>query len=1009
MGSASVSGLASGIDWQQMLDQIMQIERRRVDQITNRKSEFESKLEAFKSLSELLNTLEAVTDSLRDTDTFNLFRADLSSSSSTDAEDLVGVSAASTAAKGTYDVVINQVATSRKLSSTSFSDTTTALNLSGEIVINGKAVSIAATDDLIDIRDAINAVDAGVTASIISVSSTDNRLILTAEETGEGKLSVLDASTSDLLQSLGFTDSTTSVKNALSNGAATDKYTSRTTAVGTLLGLSSAPSGTVQINGTNVALDLSTQSLDDIKTAIDAASISGVTTAITSSTENGTTKYRLELTGATTFTDSNNVLETLGILTGGTSDVAEVVTGSVTNTASSSPITASTTFGAIDGASVANGDTITISGKDHDGTTVSSTFTITYVSTTTIQDLLDAIETAFGGGVTASVTASGAIQVTDGTAGDSQLELTLTENNEGGGSLDFGSFSATTVGRKREVQSGQDAQLTIDGVTIERSSNQIGDVISGVTLTLKSADANTTVTVDIDRDIDSIKAKIEEFVDAYNAVAEFIGQQFDYDEEKGGAQGVLFGDGTLRSVKSDLTSLIVEQVNGVSSDYNTLALIGITIDNEGMLSIDQSKLEGLLKTNFTDVRAVLAGVGSTSVGTLDFISYTRDTEPGTYTVNITQAATQASVTGTADLNDADGLDGAETLTITDTVTGRVATISLTAGSKIDSIVAAINQELQAEYTQTYTGSTANTKTSAAGGGAISAQTVWEDINTGSDSNNIVNGDTISFSGTKRNGASVSGTYTISDKSSDTVQGLLTAIEQAFDNEVSASIDTNGKLVVTDKTIGDSKVSITVTANNQGGGSLDFGAFSETTEGRYAMEIVASNDGSGRLKLTHSAYGSTYGFSVSQSADYLGITDGSFSGVDVAGTINSETATGSGQLLTGASTASNVAGLSVRYTGTSTGNVGTVTFTEGVMESFRRKLFEILDKFEGYVPFKQTSLEDSIKRFEDQIEEEELRLEHKRQTLVAQFVAMENTISRLQAVGNWLGSQITNLG
>jgi flagellar hook-associated protein 2 len=1006
--TGSVSGLATGIDWREIVSQIIQIERRRVDLVVNRKTEYEDKLEAFKSLSDLLSSLESATDSLRSTSTYDLFKSTLSSSSSSvDAEDILGVSAGSTAAKGTYDVVVSQVATARKLSSTSFSDTTTALNLSGEIVINGKALSINSTDDLLDIRDAINDLNAGVTASILSVTSTDNRLILTSNDTGEGKLSVLDASTSDLLQSLGFTDTTTSVKNALGNGAATDKYTSRTTPIGSLLGLSSSPSGTVQINGTNVSINLGTDSLEDIQSAIDAAGITGVSTSITSSTVDGVTKYRLEISGATSFSDSNNVLETLGVLEGGTSDVAAVLTGSTANTSSGSAITASTTFANIDGASVTNGDTITISGKDHNGNSVSATYTVTNVNTDTIQDLLTAIENAFSGTVSASVTADGEIEITDGTAGDSQLELTLTENNEGGGSLDFGTFSATTVGRKREVQSGQDASLTIDGVTISRSSNQITDVLTGVTLNLKSADSNTTVTVNIDRDVDSIKAKIEEFVDAYNAVVEFIGEQFAYDEEKGGAQGVLFGDATLRSVQGDLTTLVVKQVTGVTSTYSTLAMIGITLDDDGKLSIDQSELSSLLTTNFSDVRAVLAAVGTTSTGSLKYVSSTRDTEPGTYTVTINQVATQAWVKGTTDLSST-GLASDETLTITDTNTGRVATISLTSGSLIDAVVAAINEELQTEYAQVYTGSTANTKTTAAGGGAITSSTVWQDIDTGGDSNNITNGDTISFTGTRRYGQSVSGSYTISDKSTDTVQGLLSAIEVAFNNEVTATIDSNGKIVVTDKTVGDSKMSISITANNEGGGTLDFGTMSKTTTGRYAIEITASNV-SGTVKLTHDSYGSAFGFSVSQTVDNLGMADVTKAGTDVDGTINGESATGSGQVLTGDSGTANVDGLKVRYTGTTTGDVGTVTFTEGLMESFYRKLYEILDQFDGYVSFKQTSLSDSIKRFERQIEDMEARIDRKAKTLIAQFVALENTVSRLQAVGNWLGSQLTKLG
>ncbi len=88
---------------------------------------------------------------------------------------------------------------------------------------------------------------------------------------------------------------------------------SRTTEVGTLLGLTSPPSGTVTIGDQTVAIDLATDSLDDIKSNIEAAAPTGVTVRIEEEAAEGSTVYRLRILGTSTAVDDNNVLGTLGI------------------------------------------------------------------------------------------------------------------------------------------------------------------------------------------------------------------------------------------------------------------------------------------------------------------------------------------------------------------------------------------------------------------------------------------------------------------------------------------------------------------------------------------------------------------------------------------------------------------------------------------------------------------------------------------------------------------------
>ena len=102
-----------------------------------------------------------------------------------------------------------------------------------------------------------------------------------------------------------------------------------------------------------------------------------------------------------------------------------------------------------------------------------------------------------------------------------------------------------------QVAAGEDAEIVVDNVTITNASNRITDVIQGATLTLVGADSSTTVSLNIERDISGIKTKIQNLVNDYNALMDYINTQFSYDEDTEQTGGILFGDGTLSSVKSE--------------------------------------------------------------------------------------------------------------------------------------------------------------------------------------------------------------------------------------------------------------------------------------------------------------------------------------------------------------------------------------------------------------------------------------------------------------------------
>lgn len=611
--------------------------------------------------------------------------------------------------------------------------------------------------------------------------------------------------------------------------------------------------------------------------------------------------------------------------------------------------------------------------------------TVSVATTDSLQSIANTINQLDTGSSPSGVTAS-VINV-----GTNDYRLVLT--NDATGSTGYtlsgadltGALANLQLGTPQSIQTGQDAQLTVDGYTLTRSSNTITDAISGLTLNLTKADPSTTVTLNVGVDTQAVTKNIQSFVTDYNQVMDFINKQEQYDPTTK-TSGPLAADSLVHSIQSELSSALLQAVPGLASDRNSLVLMGITPDSNGHLNIDTTTLDNWLNTDPTAVRDTFAATGSSTNGQLSLVTYGSGSVSGSYAVNITQAATQATVTGTTSLSS--GLAGAENVTVTDGA-GQQAAVSLTSGESLTSIVSALNTEFNTAYTQQLSvggfaaGTTSSTSLSSLG---------------------LQSGDTIAITGTTRTGSSVSSTYTVG--STDTVATLLSAIQAAYDQQVTATVDSSGNIVLSDSQSGTSSLGISLTYANGGSGTFGgFGASSLTQSGRYAMDISASATGSGTLQLTNTAYGSGSSFSITQSANNLGITDGTYTGQDVAGTIGGLAATGKGQSLTG--TAGNANGLVMMYTGTATGNVGTMSASLGIGAVYDNLINTLAMPGVGLVANDISSMQSSYDNLSTQISNVQAQMNQEQATLLSAFQSMESTISGLNSSGQYL-TQLSNL-
>ncbi len=186
----------------------------------------------------------------------------------------------------------------------------------------------------------------------------------------------------------------------------------------------------------------------------------------------------------------------------------------------------------------------------------------------------------------------------------------------------------STLGWDTATQNtGQNAKIEISSdngstwTTYTRSTNTITDVLSGVTLTLHSA-STSPVTLTISQDTSKATSAIEDFVDSFNNIVNWINTQYDQQPSKSqttttsgsATQGALYHNEIIDSVLSKMKGVVYQMVSGLSK-YNSLPSIGINTGEVGAgwyqtmigtLSINTAKLKQALQDDPQQVYELFA-------------------------------------------------------------------------------------------------------------------------------------------------------------------------------------------------------------------------------------------------------------------------------------------------------------------------------------------------------------------------------------------------------------------
>ncbi|GKQ52751.1 flagellar filament capping protein FliD [Bradyrhizobium sp. Ce-3] len=256
---------------------------------------------------------------------------------------------------------------------------------------------------------------------------------------------------------------------------------------------------------------------------------------------------------------------------------------------------------------------------------------ISITSGMTMQDIVDTINAQTSStNVQASV-----VQVSSGS-----YEMVLTGTQDAA-DITYSSTSGDDILNKLGVtdtsgafadvlQKSQAAEFTLDGIALTRNTNDISDVLSGVTFDLlQPTPSGTSLNVSISTDTSQITTALQTFVTNYNAFRDqVIAQSAQNSDGTAASSAVLFGDSTMRDLMTQLQQVLSGTVGGM-----TMADLGLSFNENNELQLDTGTLSTVLTQNLAGVTRLLSAQTTTSSSQLNVVN--TGTSPQSFTLDVT--------------------------------------------------------------------------------------------------------------------------------------------------------------------------------------------------------------------------------------------------------------------------------------------------------------------------------------------------------------------------------------
>ena len=213
------------------------------------------------------------------------------------------------------------------------------------------------------------------------------------------------------------------------------------------------------------------------------------------------------------------------------------------------------------------------------------------------------------------------------TGADNAVSISVSGDSALQSFMGYNGTSTDASNGMTESVTAQNAKLKVNNVDIENSSNTISDALEDITLNLNDVTSgNQTLT--ISKDTSKASTTIKAWVDAYNTLQDSFAALTKYTAVDVGStqdanNGALLGDSTLRTIQTQLKTMLSTSVGGTA--YKTLSQVGITSDpSTGKLQLDNTKLQTALTNNSQAVKDLVVGDGKTTGITTNMATHMTD-------------------------------------------------------------------------------------------------------------------------------------------------------------------------------------------------------------------------------------------------------------------------------------------------------------------------------------------------------------------------------------------------
>jgi flagellar capping protein FliD len=639
MSTIQLSGLSTGIDTQELIAQLMAVEKRTLNLYNTRKETWTERKDVLNTLESKLSNLRSSIRALSDSDELRAFSVASSDS------DVVSAEAAYDAFEGNHTVVVNQLATSERWVHSAGFEYAEDYVGEGTFIYsyNNKETCITTTDTttLEDLVGLINndANNPGITAGLLYYNNAYH-LVLNGNDAGTDYRISVNFSNTQVLAAA--SELTSGSDNATLSTKITDldQFGDNALEGGEVIQITGTDHNGNAITQVNLSITSNTKLshlIDEINDAFD-----GIAKA---TFENGKIVLTDKASGESDLSinlayNANGSSATLSLPSLSLQTEGGKITGNLANFSSSDftqTQAAQDSLIKVDG--FPSGSAVSeVQTLSRTVSPTSGTYTLTYQGQTTaaiaynasvsqIQAALEALSSVNTGDITAAGSANG--------LADGNVTFTFKDT--------MGDVSMISVNGANLSPGGSSAIAeTTKGVPsyISRSSNTIDDVIQGVTLHLHDTTGESGEEITLTRDIESVKTKMSAMVEAYNLAVTYIKENTSYDVNTKEA-GILMGDYTVTSIKSDIRTPLIVQTKGFIEDIDSYLMpgqIGLELDKDGLLTLDTNTFDKAIAGDYMSVLSLIGAdkTGSSNSNTIEYYgASSKYTTAGSYDVQVT--------------------------------------------------------------------------------------------------------------------------------------------------------------------------------------------------------------------------------------------------------------------------------------------------------------------------------------------------------------------------------------